>query len=90
LVVKDLLSFDDKVVTLYFGSVLDVDMQTWTLFKWTIGDPESQEWWIFPRREPTTPAADLTNWLAQNVSGADAYEFVNEASRTLPAFLHDK
>jgi len=70
LVVKDVLSSDDKVVTLYFGSVLDVDMQTWTLHKWKIGDSESHEWWIFPRRRPTTPAADLKHWLAQNVSAA--------------------
>jgi hypothetical protein len=87
LVVKDVLSSDDKVVTLYFGSILDVDIQTWTLHKWKLGDSESQEWWIFPRRGRSTPAGDLKHWLAQNVSDADADGLVNEASRRLPTFL---
>ena len=89
LVVKDVLSPDDEVVTLYFGSILDVDVQTWTLHKWKLGDSddENQEWWIFPRREPSTSAGDLTHWLAQNVSATDAEGLVNAASRTLPTFL---
>jgi hypothetical protein len=83
-VVKDLLSPEDMVVTLYFG--WDIDMQTWILHKWRLGesDDQSQEWWIFPRPAQVTRADDLRRWLTEYLSDAEADELISAASRKFP------
>ena len=86
MVIKDLLSPEDTVVTLYFGSIEDAEMQTWTLHKWKLGDSDNQkqEWWIFPRSAQVTEAGDLRRWLTQYVDEAEADELISAASRKFP------
>jgi hypothetical protein len=86
MVIKDLLSPEDMVVTLYFGSIVDVDMQTWTLHKWKLGDSDdqNQEWWIFPRLAQVTQAGDLRRWLTEYLSDAEADELIIAASGKFP------
>jgi hypothetical protein len=89
MVVKDLLLPDDTVVTLYFGSILDADTQTWTLHRWNLADRDDpgQEWWLFPRRAQALPASELRLWLAQYLSDIDVEVLISAASRRLPHFF---
>jgi hypothetical protein len=86
MVIKDLLSPGDTVTTLYFGSIEEGEMQTWTLHKWKIGDSDDQEqeWWIFPRSAQVTETGDLRQWLTRHVDDAEADELINAASRQFP------
>ena len=84
--VKELLSPDDTVVTLYFGSIQGTDTQTWTLHRWNLGDRDDpgQEWWLLPRRAPAIPTSELRLWLAQYLSDVDVELFTSAASRRHP------
>jgi hypothetical protein len=89
MVVKDLLLPDDTVITLYFGSILEVDTQTWTLHRWNVEDREGpgQEWWIFPRRAPAIPVSEIRIWLAQYLDDTEVEVLISAASRRFPDFL---
>jgi hypothetical protein len=92
MVVNELLSPDDTVVTLYFGSVQGADTQTCTLHRWSLGDPDApeQEWWLFPRRAPAIPTSELKLWLAHYLSDVDVEVFMSAASRRLPHPILDE